>query len=467
MATSTSADESNIARLKVPPNSIEAEQSVLGGLMLDGQAWDRIADILLPDDFYRPAHRLIFGAMRDLANELQPLDVVTVSEHLRSRGMVEKTGGPAYLAELAESTPAAANIAAYAEIVRERATMRKLLAAANDIGESVFEPAGRSAAELLDNAETAVFGISEELLEGTGPREVSPLLTAAMERVEELSRSGGGLTGLATGFMDLDARTAGLQDSDLVVIAGRPSMGKTSLAVNIAEYVVMSDQTKAGAVVIFSLEQPAEQLVLRILSSMAAVEHDRLRRGQVHDHDWPALGSALQQLKGKPLYIDDSPALTPNDVRARVRRVAREAGGVKLIIVDYMQLMRMHGKVENRTLEISEISRGLKALAKEMRCPMVALSQLNRSLENRENKRPRMSDLRESGAIEQDADVILFIYRDEIYNPENLEKKGIAEIIIGKQRNGPVGTLELTFEGQLTKFENYTDRDYPDGQEQR
>ena len=444
------------SRLKVPPHSIEAEQSVLGGLMLDDRAWERVADKLEPSDFYRPNHRIIFEVMRELANDLQPLDVVTLSEALRSRGLVEKSGGAAYLAEVAESTPAASNVGAYADIVRERSTLRQLLGAANEIAESAFAPEGRTSSDLLNEAEQAVFRISEGRLKDGGPQPITPLLTEASERIDQLSKSGSRITGLATGFGDLDEKTAGFQASDLIVIAGRPAMGKTALAVNIAEYAVMHDEADKRAVIVFSMEQPTEQLVVRILSSLGSIDQEHLRRGQLRDDEWDWLASALGQLKGKPLYIDDTPALTPNDIRTRTRRVARETGGVKLIVVDYMQLMRTVEKVENRTLEISEISRNLKAIAKEMRCPVVALSQLNRSLESRENKRPRMSDLRESGAIEQDADVILFIYREEVYNPET-EKKGLAELIIGKQRNGPIGTIELTFTGNLTKFETYVD----------
>ena len=449
-------DAPQTSRLKVPPHSVEAEQSVLGGIMLDNAAWERVADKLAPSDFYRPNHRVIFGAMRELADELQPLDVVTLSEALHSRGLVEKSGGAAYLAELAESTPAASNVGAYAEIVRERSTLRQLLGAANEIAESAFAPQGRTSAELLNEAEQAVFQISEGRLRDGGPRAITPLLTEASERIDQLSKSGSRITGLATGFADLDEKTAGFQPSDLIVIAGRPAMGKTALAVNIAEYAVMHNGSDQQAVVVFSMEQPTEQLVIRILSSLGPIDQEHLRRGQLRAEEWDLLGSALGQLRGRPLYIDDTPALTPNDIRTRTRRVAREAGGVKLVVVDYMQLMRTAEKAENRTLEISEISRNLKALAKEMRCPVVALSQLNRSLESREDKRPRMSDLRESGAIEQDADVILFIYREEVYKKDT-EKKGLAELIIGKQRNGPIGTVELTFTGNLTKFETYVD----------
>ena len=424
--------------------------------MLDNEAWDRVSDKIEPSDFYRPNHRIIFGVMRELADDLQPLDVLTLSEALRSRGLVEKSGGAAYLAELAESTPAVSNVRAYAEIVLERSTLRQLLGAANEIAESAFAPEGRTSTELLNEAERAVFRISEGRLKDGGPQPITPLLAQASDRIDELAKSGNPITGLSTGFEGLDSMTTGFQKADLIVIAGRPSMGKTALAVNIAEYAVMQDTADERAVVVFSMEQPTEQLVIRILSSVGPIDLGHLRSGQLSAQEWTLLGSALGQLRGRPLFIDDTPALTPNDVRARARRVARESGGVKLIVVDYIQLMQTAGKAENRTLEISEISRNLKAIAKEMNCPLVALSQLNRSLESREDKRPRMSDLRESGAIEQDADVILFIYRDEVYKKDT-DRPGIADIIIGKQRNGPTGTVELRFIGNLTKFETNDD----------
>ena len=431
--------------------------------MLDNEAWDRVSDKIEPVDFYRPNHRIIFGVMRDLADDLQPLDVLTLSEALRSRGLVEKSGGAAYLAELAESTPAVSNVQAYAEIVLERSTLRQLLGAANEIAESAFAPEGRSSTELLDEAERAVFRISEGRLKDGGPQPITPLLAQASDRIDELAKSGNPITGLSTGFEGLDGMTTGFQKADLIVIAGRPSMGKTALAVNIAEYAVMQDTADERAVLVFSMEQPTEQLILRILSSVGPIDLGHLRSGQLSAQEWTLLGSALGQLRGRPLFIDDTPALTPNDIRARARRLARESGGVKLIVVDYIQLMRTAGKAENRTLEISEISRNLKAIAKEMNCPLVALSQLNRSLESREDKRPRMSDLRESGAIEQDADVILFIYRDEVYRKDT-DRPGIADIIIGKQRNGPTGTVELRFIGNLTKFETNDDAPADDAQ---
>ena len=440
-------------RLKVPPHSIEAEQSVLGGIMLNNLAWDTVADKLHEDDFFRPNHRVLFRVMTALANDTQPLDAVTLGGALQARGLVEQSGGLHYLAELAEATPAVSNVGAHADIVRERAILRELIRAANEIAESAYAPEDRASQTLVEEAEHAVFRISEGRRKDEGPRLLSPLLGEAKTRIEQLYKTKDPITGVATGFEDLDRKTAGLQKSDLIVVAGRPSMGKTALAVNIAEYAVMHGQEEDGAVVVFSLEQPAEQLVMRLLSSLTHIDQSRLRVGRMLDDDWPKLDSALTLLRDKPLYIDDSPALTPVEIRARARRVERETSRrLKLIVVDYMQLMRSAEKrVETRTLELSEISRSLKSIAKEMNCPVVALSQLNRSVESRENKRPRLADLRESGAIEQDADVILFIYREEVYDPET-ENKGFAELIIGKQRNGPTGMVPLTFIGSLMRF---------------
>ena len=453
-----SPDASSPTRLKLPPHSIEAEQSVLGGLMIRNEAWDTVADKITARDFYRPDHQMIFEVMAALANDLHPLDVLTVTEALESRKLAERVGGIAYLAELAEETPSAANIGAYADIVRERAILRQLISAGSGITESAFEPEGRSSRDLLDEAMKAVFDIADSGLQGDGPQQVAPMLSDAFDRVYKLSENPNAITGLETGFADLDRYTAGFQDSDFIVIAGRPSMGKTALAVNIAEHAVMRSDANDAAVLIFSMEQPAEQLVIRLLSSLGRIDQNRLRTGRLDEDDWPRLESAVNQLKHKPLFIDDARGLTPNAVRARARRVARTVG-LKLIVVDYMQLMRAEGQSENRTLELSEISRTLKSVAGELRCPLVALSQLNRALENREDKRPRMSDLRESGAIEQDADVILFIYRDEEYNKES-EDKGLAEIIIGKQRNGPTGMVKMRFRKDLTKFETPAPEEY-------
>jgi replicative DNA helicase len=443
-----------IGALKVPPHSLDAEQSVLGGLMLDNDAWFNVAEVVLSTDFYRGQHQIIFEAMTDLSADDQPLDAVTVSERLQSKGLLDKAGGIAYLAELTESTPGAVNVVAYAQIVRELSTLRQLIGAANRIAESAFARDGRPSDELLDLAEQEVFQISEGRLKGGGPEPIVPLLNRAVDRVESLYANRNPITGIPTGFDDLDKMTAGLQPADLVIVAGRPSMGKTSFAMNMAEHAIMEGAEHGkGAVLVFSMEMPADALLIRMLSSLGRIDQTRMRTGDMHDDDWPRFTSAVSQLKDKSLYIDDTPALTPNELRTRARRVAREAGGLAMIVVDYLQLMRVAGRVENRTNEISEISRNLKAIAKEMSCPLVALSQLNRSLESRTDRRPVMSDLRESGGIEQDADLILFIYRDEVYNEETPDK-GVAEIIVGKQRNGPIGRVRLSFIGNLTKFEN-------------
>jgi replicative DNA helicase len=449
-----------VSALKVPPHSVEAEQSVLGGLMLDNDAWFNVAEVVLASDFYRAQHTIIFEAMIDLSAENQPLDALTVSERLQAKGMLDKAGGIAYLAELTESTPGASNVVAYANIVRELSTLRQLIGAANRIAESAFARDGRPSEELLDLAEQEVFRISEGRIKGGGPESIVPLLGRAVEKMQTLYKTRGAITGIPTGFDDLDKMTAGLQPADLVIVAGRPSMGKTSFAMNMAEHAGMESEQK-GAVLVFSMEMPSDSLLLRMLSSLGRIDQTRMRTGDMHEDDWPRFTSAVAQLKDKPLYIDDTPALTPNDLRTRARRVSREAGGLALIVVDYLQLMRVAGKVENRTNEIAEISRSLKSIAKEMGCPVIALSQLNRSLESRTDRRPVMSDLRESGGIEQDADLILFIYRDEVYNEESPDK-GTAEIIVGKQRNGPIGKVRLSFIGNLTKFENLAPDRYQD-----
>ncbi len=457
-AASASVSVQMPGQLKVPPHSVEAEQSVLGGLMLNNDAWFNVADTVFAGDFYRPQHKTIFEAMTQLADDNQPLDAVTLSEALSNRGLLERAGGIPYLAELAESTPGASNVVAYAGIVRERSTLRQLIAAASKIADAAFRPEGRPSAELLDMAESEVFRIHEGRLRDGGPQPVVPLLTSAVERIEKLFESRGPITGLATGFGDLDRKTAGLHPSDLIIIAGRPSMGKTSLAMNMVEHALLGDDGE-GAVLVFSLEMSSEQLIMRMLSSLGRIDQSRMRTGNMHDDDWPRFTSAVSQLKDKNFFIDDTPAITPNELRTRARRIARENGGLRLIVVDYLQLMRSNERADNRTGEISEISRSLKAIAKEMKCPVIAASQLNRALESRPDKRPLMSDLRESGAIEQDADLILFIYRDEVYNPDSVDK-GIAEINIGKQRNGPIGRIRLKFMDSLTKFENLEQGDY-------
>jgi replicative DNA helicase len=438
--------------LRVPPHSVEAEQAVLGGLMLDNDAWDRISDRLGADDFYRHDHRLIFSAVVALAERHQPFDMVTVSEQLQRSGQLESAGGLPYLGQLATETPSAANIRAYADIVRERSVLRSLIAAGTEIADMAFAPDGRGTRELLDLAEQRVFAIAEMGMRGNqGFRGLPPLLSAAVERIQYLYETKSPVTGTATGYDDLDQLTSGLHPGDLVIIAGRPSMGKTSLAMNIAEYVGMKT---THPVAVFSMEMPGEQIAMRLLSSMGRINQQRLRSGRLDDSDWPRLTSAVSMLSEAPLFVDDTPALSPSELRSRTRRLMREHKGLGLIVVDYLQLMQAPGSKENRATEISEISRSLKALAKELNVPLIALSQLNRSLEQRPNKRPVMSDLRESGAIEQDADLIMFVYRDEVYNEETPDK-GSAEIIIAKQRNGPIGTVRLTFRGEYTRFENY------------
>lgn len=425
--------------------------------MLNNEAWFDLVEIVRATDFYRTQHQIIFEAMMALANADEPMDAVTVSERLRSQALLEKAGDVTYLAELAETTPGASNVLAYGKIVRERSIMRQLIGAANKIADAAFSPDGRNSDALVEMAEQSVFEIAENRSNQGGPEKVAPLLSRAVEKVEYLYNTKGGITGVATGFTDLDKKTAGLQSSDLVIVAARPSMGKTAFAVNMVEHAVMSGEP----VLVFSMEMPSEQIVMRMLSSLGRIDQTRLRSGDLQDDDWARFTGAVSQLRDKKLYVDDTPALTPGDVRSRSRRVAREAGGLGMIVVDYLQLMRTADKAESRAGEISEISRSLKALAKEMRCPVIALSQLNRALESRPDKRPMMSDLRESGAIEQDADVIIFIYRDEVYNEET-EDKGIAEIIIGKQRNGPIGKIRLSFIGNLTKFENLASDIYSD-----
>ena len=442
--------------LKLPPHSIEAEQSVLGGLMLDNNAWDAVSEVVVDKDFYRQEHRLIFRMMSKLVENTSPLDVITLSEALSKTNELEAVGGLSYLGELAKNTPSVSNIKAYAEIVRERSILRQLISVANEIAGDAFDTGGRSSTEILDDAERKVFQIAEERPNTVGPKEVNPLLTKAIVRIDELYHSDNAITGLSTGYSDIDTMTAGLQPSDLIIIAGRPSMGKTTFAMNIVEHAVIQGDKP---VIVFSMEMPGESLIMRMLSSLGRIDQTKIRTGQLDDDDWPRLTSAVSLLKDKKLFIDDTPSLSPTDVRSRARRIAREHGQPALIMIDYLQLMQVKERSENRVGEISEISRSLKALAKELHVPVVSLSQLNRSLEQRPNKRPVMSDLRESGSIEQDADVIAFIYRDEVYN-EDSPDKGIAEIIIGKQRNGPIGTRRLAFIGKYTRFEDLAHGNY-------
>ncbi len=443
--------------LKVPPHSIQGEQSVLGGLMLDNQAWDQVADRVGEQDFYRQEHRLIFRAIEGLAEHSSPLDVVTLSETLERAGELDNVGGLAYLGMLANETPSAANIRAYADIVREQSVKRQLISVGTRIADSGFKRDGRDSAELLDSAEHMVFEIAEQRSRGGGGfQPLKTLLSKAVDRIDQLFQKDEPITGVSTGFPDFDNMTSGLQPADLIIVAGRPSMGKTTFAMNMAENVAIKAQLP---VAVFSMEMPGESLVMRMISSLGRIDQHKVRTGKLEDDEWPRLTSAVSILSEARVFIDDTPAMSPTEVRARARRLKREQGDLGLIMIDYLQLMEAPGQGENRATEISAISRNLKALAKELNVPVVALSQLNRNLEQRPNKRPVMSDLRESGSIEQDADLVVFIYRDEVYNEESAEK-GMAEIIIGKQRNGPIGTVRMTFLGQYTKFESYIDDVY-------
>ncbi len=457
--TARSAVDVATEALKVPPHSIEAEQSVLGGLMLDNDALMNVTERITADDFYRRDHATVFHAFEVLASDNKPFDVVTLAEWLENSEQLDDVGGMAYLAQLAENTPSAANIAAYADIVRQRAILRDLISAGTQITESAFRTEGRNPDELLDNAESLVFEIAEREARGRrGFRPIKELLVDALDRIDQLFQRDNPLTGVATGFYELDNMTSGLQKSDLVIVAGRPSMGKTAFAMNIAQHAAIKEELP---VAIFSMEMPSEQLAMRMMSSLGRIDQHKVRTGKLSDDDWPRLTSAVGMLSEVKMFIDDTPALTPGDLRARCRRLAREHG-LGLVVVDYLQLMQVPGTKENRATEISEISRSMKALAKELECPVMAMSQLNRSLEQRQDKRPVMSDLRESGAIEQDADVIMFIYRDDVYDEDSMDK-GIAEINIGKQRNGPVGTRKLRFFGEYTTFENLAHDYYASG----
>jgi replicative DNA helicase len=447
--------------LRVPPHSIDAEQAVLGGLMLDERAWERIADKLSEEDFYRKDHRLIYRAIGELSNKNMPCDAVTLGEWFDSQGLAEMVGGSSYVIQLANSTPSAANIVAYAEIVREKSILRQLIDAGTQIVGDGFQPEGRSSQEILETAEQKVFHIAESGARGKkGFVQMRTAVKEAFQILHQRYESKGSVTGLATGFTDLDEMTAGLQPSDLIIVAARPSMGKTALAVNMAEYAAIKAKK---SVAIFSMEMSSSQLAFRLISSLGRINQQHLRTGDIQEEEWPRVTSAITILSDAKIFIDDTPALSPAELRARARRLKREHD-LGLIVIDYLQLMQVPGNKENRATEISEISRGLKALAKELNIPVIALSQLNRSLEQRTDKRPVMSDLRESGAIEQDADVILFIYRDEVYDKDS-PKKGTAEIIIGKQRNGPIGVVNLTFLGQYTKFENAASDSYGAGYE--
>jgi len=435
---------------------MEAEQSVLGGLMLDNQAWETVADIVNENDFYRHDHALIFRAIADLSNQDKPYDVVTISDWLEKRNQLDEIGGLAYLGILANDTPTAVNVKAYADIVREYSVLRNLIQVGHEIANSAYNSDGRNSKDLVDEAERLVFQIAEQ---GAGQRQgfedIKTLLTRAVEKVEELYKSDDALTGISSGFSRFDEMTSGLQNSDLIIVAGRPSMGKTTFAMNLAENAAVSGER---AVAVFSMEMPGEQLAMRMMSSLGRIDQHNLRTGNLQEQDWPRLTSSVAMLSKAKLFIDDTPALSPTELRARTRRLKREHG-LDLVIIDYLQLMQIGSSSENRATEIAEISRNLKALAKELNVPIIALSQLNRSVEQRPDKRPVMSDLRESGGIEQDADVILFIYRDEVYNPDSADK-GTAEILIRKQRNGPIGAVKLAFLGKYTRFENLSYEDY-------
>ena len=443
-------EDPEILNLRLPPHSIEAEQAVLGGLILNNAAWDTVSEQVVSDNFYRRDHRLIFLQIARLAEAGGPVDVVTLGESLNQEGVLEEAGGMAYLYELEQNTPSASNIRAYANVVRERATLRNLIQTAQDIADSGFNPQGRESVELIDEAERRIMAVSEQVPKAGGPQPVEPLLKEVVKRIEELSESDSDITGLSTGYLELDRMTSGLQRADMIVVAGRPGMGKTSLAMNLVEHAVLQMEK---TVLVFSMEMSATQLILRLLASVGRIDQTRIRSGQLDHDDWARLSSAMERLKDVPLYIDDTPALNPTEVRSRARRLLREHGELGLIMVDYLQLMRVSGNSEGRVAEISEISRNLKAIAKEFDCPVLAVAQLNRALEQRPNRRPVNSDLRDSGAIEQDADVIMFIYRDEFYN-EDSPDKGVAEIIFGKQRNGPTGIRKLAFNGKYTRFDN-------------
>ncbi|WP_310452574.1 replicative DNA helicase [Sulfuritalea sp.] len=446
--------DSEVAALKLPPHSIEAEQSLIGGLLIDNAAWDRIGDVVRETDFYRDDHRRIFRHIGKLIQMGRPADVVTVYESIEQSNEVDQTGGLGYLGEIANATPSAANIRRYAEIVRERAILRQLVTVGDEIAGNALNPAGRDVKQVLDDAEQRIFQIAEAgNRSNNGFVAIQPLLGEVVERMETLLArdSQSDITGVATGFADLDRLTSGLQPGDMIVVAGRPSMGKTAFALNIAEHVGVELRLP---VAIFSLEMSGPQLATRFLSSVGRIDQSKLRTGRLTDDEWDRMTVALGKLHEAPIHIDETGAINSTDLRARARRLHRQFGKLGLIIIDYLQLMSSNRMGENRATEISEISRSIKALAKELQVPIIALSQLSRKVEERTDKRPLMSDLRESGAIEQDADIIMMMYREEYYKPDT-QDKGTAEAIIGKHRNGPVGTVRLTFLGEYTKFENF------------
>jgi replicative DNA helicase len=448
-----SADR-QIAQLRIPPHSIEGESSVLGGLLLDNSAWDRVADLLSDQDFYRHEHQLVYAAVSKLINASKPADIITVYEELKNLGKADEVGGLSYLNALAQYVPSAANIRRYAEIVRERSILRKLVKASDEIATDAFSPQGKAVATILDEAEQKIFNIGEQ---GSrmqqGFQSMDTLVVELLDRVTEMAENPNDITGVPTGFHDLDRMTSGFQAGDLVILAARPSMGKTALAINIAEHVALNEGLP---VAVFSMEMGASQLAVRIVGSIGRIDQTHLRTGKLSDEEWPRLTEAIEKLRTVSLHIDESAGLTVSELRANARRLARQCGKLGLIVVDYLQLMSVSTAMndENRATAVGEISRGLKSLAKELQCPVVALSQLSRGVESRTDKRPMMSDLRESGAIEQDADIIMFIYRDEYYTKEACKEPGVAEVIISKQRNGPTGTVKLAFINKITKFES-------------
>lgn len=451
----------DLARIKEPPKSKEAEQAVLGGVLLDNSRFEHIANRVYAQDFYFDNHRVIFEVMSQLFNSGKMIDTLAISEALRQRGDLEQVGGKPYLDQLYIETASAVNIGAYADIVHERAVMRRLIAASSEIADSVYFPEGRDARELIDNAERKVFAIAESYQNESedGFQLVRNVTASVVAHLEKLAETGNEVTGLSTGWDRLDKQTAGLQPGDLIIVAGRPSMGKTTFAMNMAEYVAIAEKKP---VAVFSLEMPAQSLVLRMISSLGRLDQSRLRLGQIEEEDEAKLVSAVTQLNNAPIYIHDGSNMSPTDIRSWVRRLHREVGGLGLILIDYLQLMAIPGFKEGKVNMMSEISRSLKLLAKEFNVPVIALSQLNRGVDSRPDHRPVMSDIRDSGAIEQDADVIMFVYRDEVYKKDASEMKGKAEIIIAKQRNGPTGTVVLGFQGQFLRFVNLAPQQYED-----
>ncbi|GGZ90878.1 replicative DNA helicase [Ignatzschineria ureiclastica] len=459
MQNRQSYNDSDLSQIKTPPHSIEAEQAVLGGLLIDRDAWDRIDGILGPGDFYSKNHRIIFETIQSLYHENQSVDILTVSDDLKQRELLDEIGGIPYLATLAQDMPSVSNIKAYANIVYDRSVIRQLIGVGTDIADSGFNPQGRTSNELIQFAEQAVFAIAEQgTKQNAGLIDIREVLKSTIARIDELAQAKGGVTGAPTGWDQFDEMTSGLQSGDMIIVAGRPSMGKTTLAMNMVERVAMYTNKP---VAIFSLEMPAEQLVMRMFASIGGIEQGKIRTGELNDLEAKKLSDATQTLARTKIFIDDTSGLSPSEVRSRARRLQRDHGQLGLIMVDYLQLMSVPGMSDQRVAEVSEISRSLKLMARELNVPVIVLSQLNRSLEQRPNKRPVMSDLRDSGAIEQDADLICFIYRDEVYNDESPEK-GVAEVIIAKQRNGPIGTVKLSFQGKFSRFMNLSTRDFAD-----